>query len=269
MKFALNYSPEAAELVRSGLIDIDLFKVPNWDNIIDDASQIKPVYVHFAFQAGQNDATPEALNAAELNRKKTGTPYVNTHLIPRITDVSDPYNSDQVVNAMLRDIRPLVGRFGAENVIAENIPFPERTRDKSPLCVDPIVICRTIETAGIGLLLDIGHARRTAEYMAIDPRRYILSLPVQYLREVHITGLGYDRGGLRVDHLAMREDDWELFAWVLDNIRLGTFATPAVVACEYGGVGENFRWRSDINVIRDQIPRMYRMVKEAIRESVL
>jgi uncharacterized protein (UPF0276 family) len=254
-------------LYESGKIELDLFKVPNWDTLVDEVLPRHPLYVHFKFQAGQGDATPENIEHAAQLLERTRTPWVNTHLIPRLSDARDPHDADEIIDIMLRDIRPLVERFGAANVVAENIPFPERARDKSPRCVEPDVIRRTIEGADVGFLLDIGHARRTAEHRAQDPRQYIESLPVERLRELHVTGLGYDASGHRVDHLPMREDDWELFQWVLDAIREGRFARPGIIACEYGGVGEAFRWRSESRVIAEDTPRMLAMVRAAIYES--
>ncbi|HLV36123.1 MAG TPA: hypothetical protein VKY59_13445, partial [Spirillospora sp.] len=55
MKFALNYSPQAAELLRAGDIDIDLFKCPDWPHLIEQARQQRPVYIHFPLVAGQHN----------------------------------------------------------------------------------------------------------------------------------------------------------------------------------------------------------------------
>ncbi len=52
MQFALNYSPQAADLVWAGQIDIDLFKCPPWTEMTAAAQAIRPVYVHFGLQAG-------------------------------------------------------------------------------------------------------------------------------------------------------------------------------------------------------------------------
>jgi hypothetical protein len=268
MKFALNYSPEAQELLQSGIIAPDLFKCPDWDDLSATAAQHLPIYIHFPFQAGERFINPvqmnTAMDAAQRWLDRTETPYVNTHISPATSQLVNPDDADEVVDRVVRDILPLVERFGADKVIAENIPYPERNHGAHPpLSADANVITRVIETCDCGLLLDLGHARRTAEHLAIDPRRYIEQLPVQRLREVHVTGLGYDPRGLRVDHLPMREDDWELLDWALANIARGDWAEPWVVACEYGGIGEIFRWRSNIDVIAAQIPRMIEMVKAA------
>ncbi len=263
MKFALNYSPQAAELLRQNKIHIDLYKCPPWDNLVPQAQKQKPAYIHFEFQAGWHRVEPEHLRDVQMWLARTGTRFINTHIVPRIEDLSDPDDPEAVIALVLKDVMPLVGHFGADRVIAENIPYPETMRVMPTLSIDPAVITQVIETSGCGLLLDIGHARRTAEYLAIDPRLYISQLPVHRLREVHITGLGYNADGKRTDHMPMREDDWELFGWVLDQLGTGVWSVPEIVACEYGGVGSPFEWRSHRDVIADEIPRMVAMVRTA------
>ncbi len=263
MKFALNYSPQAAELVRQQKIDIDLYKCPPWDNLVPKAQAQKPAYIHFEFQAGWHRVEQAQLRAAEMWLARTGTRFVNTHIVPRVEDLSDPDDADALIALVLKDLMPLVDHFGADRVIAENIPFPETMRVMPRLSVDLAVITQIIESSDCGLLLDIGHARRTAEHLAIDPRNYINRLPVHRLREIHITGLGYNAEGLRTDHMPMREDDWELFGWVLDQLGSDGWSAPDIIACEYGGIGSMFEWRSSIDVIAEQIPRMTAMVHAA------
>jgi hypothetical protein len=188
MKFALNYSPQAAELLRNGRIDIDLFKSPPWEEIAPKAQKLKPVYVHFEFQAGWNRVEPAQLRSAEMWLARTGTRYVNTHIVPRFEALKQPDDAEELIALVLHDLMPLVENFGAERVIAENIPYPETMRTMPRLSIDPAVITEIIERSGCGLLLDIGHARRTAEHLAIDPRIYIEQLPVHRLCEIHILG---------------------------------------------------------------------------------
>jgi uncharacterized protein len=263
MQFALNYSHPAAELLRADKIDVDILKCPDWPETIDEARQLRPVYVHFTFQAGQSDATPDALEAAADIREKTGTLYINTHFAPDAGEANGSVSPDRYINLALADIRAMTERFGSDNVIIENIPYPEQVNTKPPLVADPEVIMRLIENTGCGFLLDLGHARRASEHFAVDPRRYIEQLPVHRLREMHITGLGYNASGRRTDHLPMREDDWELLEWALERIRSGDWPEPWAVACEYGGVGSVFSWRSERWVIEEQVPRMADMVRAA------
>ncbi len=265
MQFALNYSQAAVDLLTVGVLQIDLFKTPNWDDLIEAAAQYRPIHVHFPFKAGMGLPDSAALNQAARHIAESATPHINTHLYPRDAHFTNAHDPGEVAAAMIRDIQPMVARFGADAVVAENIPYPESAGRQAALYTAalPETIHRVIEATGVGLLLDIGHAARMAEHMALDPRRYIAQLPVQHLRELHITGLGYGPDGHRSDHLQMRDDDWALFGWVLDRVRIGEFGTPRVVACEYGGVGGPYTWRSDPVVIAHDVPRMVEMVRAA------
>lgn len=264
MLFSLNYSPEMADLMQEGLIHVDRIKCADWPDMIAMARPLAPVYVHFPLLAGQGLLADDVLDRIATMRDETDTPFVNTHIAPRFEDCGDVTDKRSVIERIKVNLEQLAERFGAENVIAENIPYPEYNPGNKPyVSADPEVITRAIEETGVGLLLDLGHARRTAEYLAIDPRRYIGELPVTRLRELHVTGLGYNEKGNRVDHLPMRDEDWDLLQWALDNIRDGHWSEPWSVSCEYGGIGQPFRWRSERDVIAREAPRMLEMIRAA------
>lgn len=265
MLFSLNYSTEMDELLREGAIAVDRIKCAEWPDMIAAARQLAPVYVHFRLLAGQGLLTEAQLDEIARLRDETQTPFVNTHIAPRLSDVRDPHDFNAVYDVVVRDIEQLAERFGSDSVIAENIPYPEGdTLEPKPfLASDPELITRVIEDTGVGLLLDLGHAKRTAEHLAFSPMMHIEQMPVQRLREVHITGLGYKPTGQRTDHMPMREDDWELLQWALDNIRDGRWSKPWSVSCEYGGLGAPFKWRSEKVVIAREAPRMSRMIRAA------
>ncbi|MAS34755.1 MAG: hypothetical protein CL610_12160 [Anaerolineaceae bacterium] len=262
MQFALNYSPPAAALLADGKIEIDLFKCPDWPDMIEQAGKQRPVYVHFPLVAGQQNVGEVGLEQVARLRASTCTPFVNTHIGARYQDLADPEDADAAVEHMLRDVRPLVDHFGADSVMAENIPYPDIFQDKPAIDVLPNVICRVIQESGCGLLLDTAHARLAADSLEMDVYAYIERLPVDRLREVHVTGVGLNREGIPEDHLPMTDDDWELFGWVLDNIHRGRWPAPRIVACEYGGIGPMFDWRTEPDVIAQDIPRMYAMVHQ-------
>lgn len=260
MRFALNYSPQAADLLRQKTLTIDLFKCPDWPDIIAEARTQRPVYVHFPLVAGEHNIEQVGLERVADLRASTHTPYVNTHIAARYQDLDDPKDADAAVEIMLRDILPLVERFGPNGVMAENVPCPDLERDKPRVTVEPDVICRLIQISGCGLLLDLAHARLAAETLGMDVYSYISCLPLDRLREVHVTGVGLNREGQLEDHLPMTDEDWALFDWALDNIHAGRWAEPAIVACEYGGIGPMFDWRTDPAVLAFDIPRMYKTV---------
>lgn len=257
MKLALNYSAPAAELVRQSRIAIDLWKCPDWPDMVATARAEHPVYVHFELRAGSGKLDATDWNRVEGFLIQTGTPYVNLHLSPRVTDfdAGDLDNADAVIEHVLRDVRAATRRFGPERVIVENGPYqyPEGVAPRP--AVDPEVIRRIVHETGCGFLLDLSHARITAQQLGMDEHEYVARLPVDRLCELHITGLDYN-DHLLIDHMPLRDDDWLAAEWAMACIHAGDWTEPWVVAFEYGGVNSAFQWRSDPAVMAAQVPRL-------------
>lgn len=261
-KLAVNFSPEAAALVTSGQVIIDLFKVPDWDDLIAAARELRPVYVHFPNQIGAAREKPETELAAELMRA-TGTVNLNVHCAPsreRFPDIpigaSDPAAHATVAAALIADLEPACRKFGSHNVLVENLIYRGEDRGLLRAGVAPEVLTEVIESTGCGFLLDVSHARITATTLGIDPWRYIDSLPVHALQELHVTGVHVLDGGLR-DHLPFQSEDWEFVEGVVARVMAGAWPAPSIVAFEYGGVGPVFEWRSDQGVLAEQLPRLH------------
>ena len=264
MQFAINYSPQAADLLARGQISVDRFKCPPWPDLLAEARTHAPVYVHFDLRADPN--ANRALDFEEIARfyTDTNTPYLNLHLTPaRQTfpdmahDTTDPRDIKAVTEALLTGVWIIVEEFGVENVIVENLPYHGgRYPDELRPVAEADVIRRIVEETGCGFLLDISHGRLAARHMGLDERDYLARLPGSRLRELHVTGIGSDPAGLVCDHLGLSEEDWPFVTWVLDRIRAGEWATPEIMAFEYGGIGPVFEWRSDAAVIAAQAPRL-------------
>lgn len=265
MQFALNYSPQAADALRNHAIEIDRFKCPPWEDLTSDARALKPVYIHFPLRTG----SLHKANWADIERwmRDTDTPKVNVHLYLReddlegIKDQPETIARERVAAQFIADLETLVGHFGAENVIAENVPFGRRSNDKHalPYCIEPSLIRQVLEATGCGLLLDTAHATITARSLDRDPIEYIHELPLERTGEVHFTGVREREGGL-MDHLAFTEDDF-ITADVALQALTDRGARPWIVTCEYGGISPSFDWRSEYGVITSDIPRLTTMVE--------
>ncbi|TVR18922.1 MAG: DUF692 family protein [Anaerolineaceae bacterium] len=293
MRVSINYSTAAAGLVDSGEIQVDVFKCPAWPDLIDSLAE-RPVYVHFPLLLGRSAVidseagAPADFDKIERLREQTGTPFVNVHLAPLRTEYpeiptqsNEPAHIEQIIADATRGIRALQARFGTENVIVENVPASDERLLWAG--VMPQTIERVVEQTGAGFLLDISHARLTAERLARDEREYLDSLPVAQIREIHVTGIEFiDESkiaqlealgiaesfyhryiGRKVDHLPFNEVDWTETAWAFDQIHAGRWQAPEIVAFEYGGVGGMWEKIADRDIIRQQVPRLYQMVKRA------
>jgi uncharacterized protein len=292
MKYAVNYSPLLAELVQSGLVTIDYYKCPAWPNLLAEATKTHPVYIHFPLSIGYGQGCvmdEETHQPADLDRfarlmDETGTPYINTHFIAPAKayeniplDSRDPGHIRRVLDGARRDLEPLIRRFGAENVLVENI-----INEYSWLtaCALPDVISSLISATGCGFLFDISHARLAADNIGMDAHEYIAGLPMDQMRECHVTGLkklegslldlilavgdpygmAANQSGKRIDHLPMEEDDWPELFWLIDEISRGHFREPWVMAFEYGGVGRFWEELTNRDIYLTQVPRMASMI---------
>lgn len=268
MKFAINYSPQAEKLWREGRIQVDLFKCPDWPDLVAKVSERHAVYVHSSLQAGGgcNDTVDYDLLRKWL--EETETLHINTHFAVRQSELPARTTDRRVavIERALNDLDRLSEAFGAANILIENVPAPDPgwNDDVAPEVVDPAVIAEVTRRSGCGFLLDIAHAIRACEGTGrADVKAYLNALPVQALRELHVVGIlpQPDESGLRQDHFALTDDDWAMTEWALDQIRAGAWRQPEIMAFEYGGVGERFAWRSDPAVIAAQAPRLYELAK--------
>lgn len=256
IRLAANYSPQAAELLEEGRIQLDIFKCPAWPELIARARALLPVYVHFDLAAGDGDIRTTDWATVEHLLRDTSTPFVNIHVAPRAGADTGRGGNAALLERVIGDVREATSRFGPDRVILENVPY--RVGGKiAAAAVDPEVLGQVVASTGCGFLLDIAHGRLTSLELDLDPREYLAALPLHALREVHVTGLGYDdtRSRLR-DHMPMTDDDWELASFTLEQVRVGRWRAPWVVACEYGGVGPIFEWRSEKQVIAADLPRL-------------
>ncbi len=264
MQFAINYSPQAAALLSAGQIAIDYFKCPDWDHMITDARALKPVYVHFPITVGRGQLGKMDWHKVDRLLRDTSTPLVNVHLAAMRPDYPSPYDPQQVIDTLHRELADVVKRYGADKVIAENVPHHGDDTDyEYPVlrpAVLPEVIRAVIETANCGFLFDLSHARISAASLGMDWREYVRGLPLERMRELHVTGMDRLENGRLEDHLGFTEADWEAFEWFIEEMRAGCAATPWIVSFEYGGTGPAFEWRSKSSVIARDVPRLYREV---------
>ncbi len=267
MEFSINYSIEAADLLRAGKIRLDRLKCADWPDMIASARTLAPAYVHFPFDLGSRSGRDADFARAGKLALETNTPFVNFHVVsydrdfPELpTDADEPSMARTFCDWLIYDVEDAAKRLGKDRVILENIPYFAAAGEFHRHSVDPAIITRAVQETGVGFLLDLSHARIAAHYLGVEPRTYIESLPVADLRELHVTGVRMHKDRL-ADHMDLAEQDWAFFEWAMARIRAGAWARPWMVAFEYGGIGAPFQWRSRADVIEQQAPRLYDWVK--------
>lgn len=294
MKLAVNYSTPAANLVRSGAMQTDLFKCPAWPDLLPAVQAILPAYVHFRLKAGAGKGEaldfetqqPADWRKVETLLAQTATPFINLHLSPTVQEHPGvalnelhPDQIEKVTACLLCDVEAIVRRFGADRVIVEN-DYDETTGLPQAACL-PQVIAQVVQTTGCGFLLDLSHARLAAQRLTMPIQTYMAGLPVTQIREIHITGIqrfagkyidllrrgGIDEqtiaamAGRLTDHLPMTAADWAFFEWSIAEIQSGRWGVPTIIAFEYGGVGRGWAELTETAILEEQAPRLYKMIK--------
>jgi uncharacterized protein (UPF0276 family) len=267
MKLAINYSTQAAELLAKGQIEIAFFKTPDWPWIINQAKTYCPVAVHFNLTAGNGELARIDWQTISELMEITSTPYLNLHLEARVEDFpglpagsTEEQQKDRIISQALADIQSALRYFKPEQVIVENVPYHGISDKVLRPCVEPATISYILQTSGCGLLFDISHARITAHYLGISLEDYCAQMPLSRTKEMHFTGMKWVNGKL-TDHLECQESDWQALVWIFQQIRNGSISSPWLLAFEYGGVGEKFAWRSDPEVIAQQVPKLLSLIR--------
>ena len=202
--------------------------------MIAEALKQRPCYPHFAFLAGRGQVQTADWGLVHRLMDLTRAPHFNLHLGPRVTDFpglaldsTDPRDRDRLVAAMTRDVLFAQREFPPERIALENLMWDPRPPWQIPLwALQPEVIREVIERTGCRLLLDISHAGITARRLGMTAEEYVLSLPVERLCEMHLSGTRLCEDGLWRDHRPMTDDDWRLAEWALGRIARGEWPAP-------------------------------------------
>ena len=259
MRFAVNYSVPLINLLNEGLVKIDLIKCPDWEGMLTEARPFGDITIHYDLKIGLGKTFNIDLNRIETLQKKTHTPHINTHLVtPRNFDPDNSHEMQKINHLWREEIQIMIDRFGASNIVLEHFPYTLTTPHIRP-AADSKIFSNVILDAGCMLLLDIAHARITADTLGMDVRQYISAFPLDRLVELHITGIKKFNGVL-TDHFELSQEDYELLSWALNEINRGNWRRPEIIALEYGGVGTTFTWRTDPLLLREQVPKLYQMI---------
>jgi uncharacterized protein (UPF0276 family) len=119
-------------------------------------------------------------------------------------------------------------------VLAANIPVPLilENLDYCPggayehICA-PEFITAVLEATDVGLLLDLAHARVSAARLGLPIEHYLEQMPLDRVRQLHISGPRVRDGVLFDAHEPLLDADYALFEWVLQRTK------PLALTLEY------------------------------------
>lgn len=253
MKFAVNYSTPLKNLIKTGQVQVDLLKCPEWDGLVRPALEIGSAYVHFEIALGSDNVQRLNYDLIKHMFDLTDTIYLNTHLsnLPGGRQ-TEPDSAASLLERWEKDLEFLRCELPDRPVIAENLPW-HTTMPELEIACNPDLISKFLLRNDVELLLDLSHAQISADRLGINYQDYVNKLPLDRLRELHITGIRTYAGNL-CDHFELQEHDWQVAEWAANQIRLGSWRKPEIIAFEYGGVGDVFCWRTDPQALKEQVP---------------
>jgi uncharacterized protein len=284
----VNWSEELRQLLLEACIEVNGIKIPDWPHCLLAAMEVarflneRPshqrtvrrveVQVHFAFATSEGLASDHELTRCWGFLDTTDTEVVNTHFrVPLDLIVRGRLDEARLMPLAFAHVEQLANRFGREVIVVEHIPEFECL---ATLGCYPALLCRLVRETGVGLLLDISHARLSARRCGCSTEEYIDRLPLDRLKLIHTTGIGQDSDGSWVDHLPMDDHDYAVLSSVLDRAQKGQYPLPIAVQHEYGGISGFLRRYSCADVLEREVRSLCQLLRrgecprnEAGRES--
>ncbi len=221
-------------LLAAGKLDVDYvvyYGQAGVENLHKVAEYSKPIFLHDLARSFwlnykdpfQDDVMTEARAMLDLAKSPWFSTGIGASAEPqahrngpyREADPDQLQSRETVVENIVKHGRRLSEWLGMP-LLLENFNY-HPTNAYEYIC-EPALFSSLIEQIGCGVLLDLAHARISAHNMGwSDPRQYLEALPLQKIREVHVTRPGWE-GSQMVDmHQPLQEDDFELLGWVLSH----------------------------------------------------
>ena len=244
MKLGCNDSPPLRLLLDENRIELDFLKVSSLDGLaeaVEAALTYCSVLIHVGFGIGDTVASYDAFDWDGFNRlvRRAGAPHVAVHLEAsthnwRGDDLR--VQSRAEVLAITEQLTALCRLFRSKlkcPLLLENMDY--MGTELKPgygvfrTSVEPALLWNLVEQEGVGVLLDLAHLRVTAYHLGLGVYAFARSLPLDKVREIHVSGPVYIDGlGLRDDHQELSEADYALLEWTLPqtNAEIVTLEYP-------------------------------------------
>jgi uncharacterized protein (UPF0276 family) len=251
-KIGCNWSEALERLLAEKAVDVNYVKYgvyPDYDEKFARVRPVKPILLHGLGcfdHAGMQ--SPKTVDFAAANGRiaACGSPHYGLHLAIQNADLDPDMGNEDVRARLLSGIRTFKESLRVPLLI-ENTPDSPQDRtvfDHRPYA-EAEKIADILETADVGLLLDLTHAKITARFRGWDIRAFLSALPLHRVREIHINGSGKDENGFPADtHQAMETEDRALLDWTLAR------TNPHVVTLEYSGIAGESEYTVRENLVR-------------------
>lgn len=232
-----NPSPGLKALYQANQVPLDGIECTPYQSL-QEIESLRKVFAGLPFQFHASNMGRTPFTRGRLDRFQAACPesrWVSLHLAPLSPmtvyaglrwSIHLPQQSDRRLEArLLRRIKGLQSGLKLP-VILENMPANEVL--DNPMESDPVMIRRVLDETGCDLLLDLAHAKVAAAFREVSAEAYLSEIPLEKVRQIHISGSRYrERGILQDAHEPLHEDDYALLAWTLERAR------PEMLTLEY------------------------------------
>ncbi|MEO8392240.1 MAG: DUF692 family multinuclear iron-containing protein, partial [Chloroflexota bacterium] len=238
VRIAVDSSDVLLSLLSRHAIEIDFVKVDgdNSMELLNEALSYKPVLIHDVnrhfWLNYENPFQDEVMATARKMLDTAKPPWFSTGIgasaepqgqtLPfwRGADASALQTREQVTANILRNARRLKDWLGIP-LLLENYNY-HATNAYEYVC-EPDYFSSLIEQIDCGVLLDLSHAQISAHNMGWGhPTRYLEALPLDRVREIHVSHPEIRDGQMLDMHYPIQQSDMDLLRWVLAH-------TPAEV----------------------------------------
>lgn len=238
IQLTANLSPGLISLIQSETVRLDAVEVGPWFSAgqIQKYRQQLPgwkFYFHHSSLISRLRWVPGTATSLQAYLQYTQTPWISFHysLLPpgyvwlgtRFGVYLPAPNLDRLNQWFVNEVKKLA----CHNLplLIENMPTLATKKYVFDTTAENIT--EVLTATGAGLLLDLAHARVVASVFNLDVSSYIASLPLEKVRQIHLSGPRTKNGYLYDAHEDLTEIDYELLKWVL------TQSKPEVVTLEY------------------------------------
>ena len=262
MKLAANISHPLLKMLCENPGTVDLIKLSRQSAIMEDLALVdelpkeaqKPVLFHTFPRLGESDEEWNKIDWSSFNQlvEKYQCPHLSIHFDLLKQDVG---GRTEVTNDEARNIFKRRHEWLSQNVmrplIYENSDYWPITpdaetydldrNDRLPQAQMADFIRETLADLEAKMLLDLSHARCFCSVTGENVQDYLLKLPLEKVRELHLVGAREKECAgqkILVDcHYFLTDEDYRLLEWLLNQPR---FQNCQYLTLEYGGFGPGY-----------------------------
>jgi uncharacterized protein (UPF0276 family) len=239
IQLTTNYSDPLVELIHANETPVDGIEVGPWftPQKIRQLQKEFPTW-RFYFHAGglmwRYRSMNEALARLCEYLSHFQDPWVSLHieLLPlhvyllssRLGLNLPPPKPESAINKILERLSQVKAALEVPIILENLVSLPARKYAYAAL---PTTIREIVASTDSGLLLDLAHARVAASYQGMEVERYLQKLPLERVRQIHVSGARVQRGYLYDAHESLGVEDYALLKWTLERTQ------PQIVTLEY------------------------------------